>query len=96
MLLVRFQVLTAAGMKKMAVFWDVARCSLVEIFQHFGGSCCRHHQGDKYAMRKELAGTSETSVTFHQTNRCNGKILHGHASRNYELMNMLLMFHFYL
>jgi hypothetical protein len=34
--MVRFQVLTAASMK-MAVFWDVAQCSLVEIDRRFRG-----------------------------------------------------------
>jgi hypothetical protein len=27
----------------MAVFWVVAPCSLVEVFQRFRGSCCLHH-----------------------------------------------------
>jgi hypothetical protein len=31
---------------KMAVFWVVAPCSLVEVYQRFGGACCLHHQGD--------------------------------------------------
>jgi hypothetical protein len=30
----------------MAVFWDVAPCSLVEIYQRFRGACCLHHQDD--------------------------------------------------
>jgi hypothetical protein len=29
----------------MAVFWVVAPCSLVEVYQRFRGSCCLHHQG---------------------------------------------------
>jgi hypothetical protein len=35
----------------MAVFWDVAPCSLVEVYQRFGGPCCLHHQGDVTAVR---------------------------------------------
>jgi hypothetical protein len=31
----------------MAVFWVVAPCSLIEVYQHFRGSCCLHHQGDR-------------------------------------------------
>jgi hypothetical protein len=31
---------------KMTVFWDVAPCNLVEIYRHFTGTCCLHHQGD--------------------------------------------------
>jgi hypothetical protein len=34
---------TAANMK-MAVFWDVAPCSLVEVYRSFRGACCFHHQ----------------------------------------------------
>jgi hypothetical protein len=29
----------------MAVFWVVAPCSLVEVYQRFRGTCCLHHQG---------------------------------------------------
>jgi hypothetical protein len=43
--LVRFEVLTAVS-TKMAVFWVVAPCSLVEVYQRFRGPCCLHHQGD--------------------------------------------------
>jgi hypothetical protein len=31
---------------KMAVFWVVAPCSLLEVYQRFRGPCCLHHQGD--------------------------------------------------
>jgi hypothetical protein len=44
--LVRFQVLTAASMK-MAVFWVVAPCSLVEVYRRFRGACYLHHQVDE-------------------------------------------------
>jgi hypothetical protein len=30
----------------MAVFWFVAPCSLVEVYQRFRGLCCLYHQGD--------------------------------------------------
>jgi hypothetical protein len=40
-----FEVLTAVS-TKMAVFWVVAPCSLVEVYQRFRGNCCLHHQGD--------------------------------------------------
>jgi hypothetical protein len=36
---VRFEVLTAASIK-MAVFWIVAQCSLLEVFRRFRGACC--------------------------------------------------------
>jgi hypothetical protein len=32
---------------KMAVFWVVTLCSLVEVYRRFGGACCLHHQGDE-------------------------------------------------
>jgi hypothetical protein len=31
---------------KMAVFWDVAPCSSVQIYRCYRGACCFHHQGD--------------------------------------------------
>jgi hypothetical protein len=31
---------------KMAVFWVVAPCSLVEVYRRFKGACCLHHKGD--------------------------------------------------
>jgi hypothetical protein len=43
---VGFEVLTAVS-TKMAVFWVVAPCSLVEVYQCFRGPCCLHHQGDE-------------------------------------------------
>jgi hypothetical protein len=27
-------------------FWDVAPCSLVEVYRRFRGACCLHYQGD--------------------------------------------------
>jgi hypothetical protein len=41
---VGFEVLTAVSMK-IAVFWVVAPCSLVEVYQRFRGPCCLHKQG---------------------------------------------------
>jgi hypothetical protein len=31
---------------KMAVFWIVVPCSLVEVYRRFGGTCCLYYQGD--------------------------------------------------
>jgi hypothetical protein len=44
---------------KMAVFWVVAPCSLVDINRCFRGACCFHHQSDK------------TSINIYQTTRRN-------------------------
>jgi hypothetical protein len=43
---VGFEVLTAVS-TKMAVFWVVAPCSLVEVYQRFRGPFCLQHQGDR-------------------------------------------------
>jgi hypothetical protein len=43
---VGFEVLTAVS-SKMAVFWVVAPCSLVAVYQRFRDPCCLHHQGDE-------------------------------------------------
>jgi hypothetical protein len=40
---VGFEVLMAVS-TKMAVFWVVVPCSLVEVYQRFIGPCCLHHQ----------------------------------------------------
>jgi hypothetical protein len=40
--IVGFEVLTAVS-TKIAVFWVVATCSLVEVYQRFRGTCCLHH-----------------------------------------------------
>jgi hypothetical protein len=53
---VRFQVLTAVGMK-VSVFWDVAPCSHVEVDRRF------------IALMMEAVRTSETSVNFNVTTR---------------------------
>jgi hypothetical protein len=56
----RFEVLTAASMK-MTVFWDVAPCSLVEVYRCFRA----------IVLMMEAVNTSETSVYFNQTTRSN-------------------------
>jgi hypothetical protein len=44
-MLAGFGVLMVANMK-MAIFWVVTVCSLVEVYQCFRGTCCLHHQAD--------------------------------------------------
>jgi hypothetical protein len=41
---VRFQVLTAPSMNKIA-FWNMAPCSSVKVNRHFRDAYCLHHQG---------------------------------------------------
>jgi hypothetical protein len=43
---VGFEVLTVVS-TKMAVFWVVAPCSPVEVYQCFRGPCCLHRHGDE-------------------------------------------------
>jgi hypothetical protein len=47
---VGFEVLTAVS-TKMAVFWVVTQCSLVEVYQRFRGPWCLHLQGDRPTRR---------------------------------------------
>jgi hypothetical protein len=51
---------------KMAIFWVVVLCSLVEVYWCFIGACCLHYQDDD-ALMMEAASTSETLVNFYQT-----------------------------
>jgi hypothetical protein len=46
---------------KMAVFWDIAPYSLVEVHRRFICACCLHHQDDALM---EAASTSETKVNI--------------------------------
>jgi hypothetical protein len=39
----------------MAVFRDVAPCSLVEVYRRFRGAYCLHHQDDKQAVTCHLS-----------------------------------------
>jgi hypothetical protein len=45
--IVRFQVLMVVSMK-ITVFWDVALCSLVEVYKHFRDACCPDDGGNKH------------------------------------------------
>jgi hypothetical protein len=47
---------------KMAVFWTVAPCSLVEVYQRFTGPCCLHHQGDETRLHGATAATAPSSL----------------------------------
>jgi hypothetical protein len=51
---------------KMAVFWVIALCSLVEVFRRFRGACCL-----AIARMMEAASTFEKSGCFYQTTRRN-------------------------
>jgi hypothetical protein len=51
---VRFQVLTAAGMKMMA-FWAIAPCNIVEVYRRFRGAYCFYHQGYESLYDRKLS-----------------------------------------
>jgi hypothetical protein len=55
--IVGFEVLTAVS-SKMAVYCVVAPCSLVEIYQRFGGPYCLHHQDDEGSIISHCYVTS--------------------------------------
>jgi hypothetical protein len=50
---VRFEVLKAITMKTI-VFFDVASCSLLDIYESFGGTCCNLFQNLKPNVEKVL------------------------------------------
>jgi hypothetical protein len=71
--LVRFQVFTAASMK-MTVFWDVAPCSLVEVYRRFTCAYSLHYQGYLFTNRLHFTawclgtGTScNDSISVHMS-----------------------------
>jgi hypothetical protein len=61
MKIVEFQVLATT---EKILFWNVAKCSLVETDRCFRGVYCLYHQG---ALVTEAVSTSETSVNLYET-----------------------------
>jgi hypothetical protein len=53
---------------KMAVFWVVAPCSLVEVYRRFRGASCLHHQGNVIGMTRENH-VSLMCLPLHSTHR---------------------------
>jgi hypothetical protein len=49
----------------MAVFWDVAPCSLVDIDRRFRGDYCFHYQGDE-ALRLHGTTSLKTAVVMQE------------------------------
>jgi hypothetical protein len=60
---VRFQVLTAASMKFIFVFWDVLPCKII-VDRRFRGTCCLHHHGDPVACVQTGSGAHLVSCTM--------------------------------
>jgi hypothetical protein len=67
---------------KIAVFWVVAQCSLVKVYQRFRGPYCLHHQG--------------VAVNFYQTTRCynpEDSNLHTHRRENLKSYKEIVFLH---
>jgi hypothetical protein len=88
---------------KMAVFWVVATCSLVEVYRRFRGTCSFHHQAMIFARGLLIAlmtgakSTSETSVNVYQTTRRNNpedSHLHTRRLKNLNLTGSRTFFTF--
>jgi hypothetical protein len=52
---------------KMTAFWDIAPCSLAEVYRCFRDAYCLHHQG--YRPHNGGLRISETSVYCNETTR---------------------------
>jgi hypothetical protein len=62
----------------MAVFWAVAPCSMVEVYQRFKGPCYLHHQGihrPHNGGSKDLCNVSKL-LPYHTTRRYNPEYSH--------------------
>jgi hypothetical protein len=53
---------------KMAVYWGVAPCILIEIDRRFGGPYRLHYHDNKVLMM-EAVSISETAVSFYKATR---------------------------
>jgi hypothetical protein len=58
-----FQVLTPTSMY-MAVFWDVAPCSLVDTDRRFRGAFYLHHQGEKRSTGQEISSLLNPKIHY--------------------------------
>jgi hypothetical protein len=61
---VRFHVLTAASMK-LTAFWNIAACTLVEVWRHFAGAYCLHHHVRLCLSTIRLHGTIHQKAVCH-------------------------------
>lgn len=50
---------------KITVFWAVESCSVVEVYQRFGGTCYLHHERDPKTIIFILAAMWSSNVTRH-------------------------------
>jgi hypothetical protein len=66
---------------KMAVFWVVAPCSLVEVCQRFKGNCCLHHQWARQADLKFAPYSTVEELLSKVCTYCRQDSLHRRAAR---------------
>jgi hypothetical protein len=67
----RFEVLMAVAVV-VTIFWDVTTCSLVDRYQHFGGTYYFHLQGRRVnfyssVLKMQMSGSSETLAVIYLT-----------------------------
>jgi hypothetical protein len=55
---------------KMAVFWVVTPCSLVEVYRRFGGACCLHHQGGRGKLLPDYTALQPRRQPSSSEKRC--------------------------
>jgi hypothetical protein len=59
----RFQVFVATNVK-IAVFWDMAHCSLVETDRYFRGDYCLYHQAIAITLVMEAVSFYHTAPRY--------------------------------
>jgi hypothetical protein len=70
---------------KIAVFWVVAPCSLVEVYQRFRGPCCLHHPpSSSHPTTLHGATTQKTAIFILTAVRTSNP-------RNYSLLYNFIM-----
>jgi hypothetical protein len=74
---VRYQVLTAASMKFIFVFWDVLPCEII-VDRRFRGTCCLHHQD---VHLKRLSSIMLHGCTSQKTNMNFWKLCSSYLTR---------------
>jgi hypothetical protein len=66
--------------RKMAVFWVVAPCSLVKVYQRFRGPCCLHHQGDRPGCKKD--NPEDSHLRTHRRDNLKSYFENGNFTQN--------------
>jgi hypothetical protein len=59
---------------KMAVFWVLWPCNLIEIYRRFRGACCLHHQDAISYVDGLKRDQINVNLVCLLDNRCNGPL----------------------